>query len=204
MKKRNDKLRSRAKKINKEEEDNKIQRIVPSNCEAIKEYGIDLNDDVILIQKNWKNYLNKKNREKNKDIISKCQIPNNNSYITKSIILKEDEPILINKDNSNLNNGNNINYITKEIKKDQLPYIIYLQNKIKSSQNRNFVLNINKKQDENDEKQKENDIKVIVENYKKLGKLQFNGVDDYENYLPENCVFNELQTLIINNKKKIK
>ena len=204
MKKRNDKLRSRAKKINKEEEDNKIQRIVPSNCEAIKEYGIDLNDDVILIQKNWKNYLNKKNREKNKDIISKCQIPNNNSYITKSIILKEDEPILINKDNSNLNNGNNINYITKVTKKDELPYIIYLQNKIKSSQNRNFVLNINKKQDENDEKQKENDIKVIVENYKKLGKLQFNGVDDYENYLPENCVFNELQTLIINNKKKIK
>ena len=71
------------------------------------------------------------------------------------------------------------------------------------SQNRNFVLNINKKQDENDEKQKENDIKVIVENYKKLGKLQFNGVDDYENYLPENCVFNELQTLIINNVQKV-
>ena len=133
---RNYKLRCRAKKINEEEDEYKIQRIIPNNCEAIKEYGIDLNDNVILIQRNWKNYLNKKSYDKNKDIISKCQIPKNNSYITKSIILKETEPLIINKDDINLNNGNNIHFISKEIKKDQLPNIIYLQNKIKSLQNK--------------------------------------------------------------------
>ena len=89
--------------------------------------------------------------------------------------------------------------ITKALKKSNLDS--NYKNLITSlSKNTNFVLNITKKKDN---EQEENDIKTIDENAKKLGKIQFNNVDDYEKYLPENSIFNELQTLIIKNVKKI-
>ena len=89
--------------------------------------------------------------------------------------------------------------ITKALKKSNLDS--NYKNLITSlSKNTNFVLNITKKKDN---EQEENDIKTIDENSKKLGKIQFNNVDDYEKYLPENSTFNELQTLIIKNVKKI-
>ena len=89
--------------------------------------------------------------------------------------------------------------ITKALKKSNLDS--NYKNLITSlSKNTNFVLNITKKKDN---EQEENDIKTIDENAKKLGKIQFNNVDDYEKYLPENSTFNELQTLIIKNVKKI-
>ena len=89
--------------------------------------------------------------------------------------------------------------ITKALKKSNLDS--NYKNLITSlSKNTNFVLNIKKKKDN---EQEENDIKTIDENSNKLGKIQFNNVDDYEKYLPENSIFNELQTLIIKNVKKI-
>ena len=89
--------------------------------------------------------------------------------------------------------------ITKALKKSNLDS--NYKNLITSlSKNTNFVLNITKKKDN---EQEENDIKTIDENSNKLGKIQFNNVDDYEKYLPENSIFNELQTLIIKNVKKI-
>ncbi len=89
--------------------------------------------------------------------------------------------------------------ITKALKKSNLDSN-YKTLITSLSKNTNFVLNITKKKDN---EQEENDIKTIDENSQKLGKIQFNNVDDYEKYLPENSIFNELQTLIIKNVKKI-
>lgn len=89
--------------------------------------------------------------------------------------------------------------ITKALKKSNLDSN-YKTLITSLSKNTNFVLNITKKKDN---EQEENDIKTIDENSNKLGKIQFNNVDDYEKYLPENSIFNELQTLIIKNVKKI-
>ena len=120
------------------DEDQNIQKNILDNCEFSKEYGIDLNDKVNLIQKTWKNYMKKENENKiNKnEIMSKCQVPNTNSYITKDYIQKEENAIKLPKINQDIINKNNYNYISKEKLKDELPNVIYLQNKIKDFKNK--------------------------------------------------------------------
>ena len=148
---RNYKLRSiKRKKLN--DEDKNIQKNILDNCEFSKEYGIDLNDKVNLIQKTWKNYIKKENENKtNKnEIMSKCQVPYTNSYITKDYIQKEENAIKLPNINQDIINKNNYNYISKEKLKDELPNVIYLQNKIKDFQNKKIGNPIKKIIIEND------------------------------------------------------
>ena len=90
------------------------------------------------------------NKINKNEIMSKCQVPNTNSYITKDYIQKEENAIKLPNINQDIINKNNYNYISKEKLKDELPNVIYLQNKIKDFQNKKIGNPIKKIIIEND------------------------------------------------------